>query len=393
MALTSSQQAYKNAINSGNKADIAKTESVSMKSGWDAISAAGQQQLIEQSGNLWNTSAASGWGQKGIVPPVLPTPVDPYAEIKRQQAALIEAQKQARINALSSVKTAAMTQLGAEQKTIAPKYLEQRTGLGVSSQMQARSFDEYLAQRGLTSSGASAAGEIARNVVTQQGLTDIGAQEANAYSDIERRRTEAENAYQTGVAGAESETAATAAQNQINALMQEQSAKESAVASQSKSEFEVQMQNQKDANVLMLKQLEIQAQAAAKAGDYAQAEKMMNAKAELDMAQAQLESKLKKEQTAYAAKFKSSGGSTTTGGKVTPSTINTYINNYSKIIENNPYYRAMGYADKKAYMENYINTVNSKVAAGAMNQATADKLLEYVENSKAWSTLRNAANQ
>lgn len=329
MALSSGQQALKDAINSGNKSGSSYESALesAMRSGYESMSSA-DRAALNNSG-----SGAYSWS-RGQAP--IPVMEDPYAEIKRQQAALVEAQKQQRIASLKAVKEQGTTRLASEQQTIAPKYLEQRTGLGVSSQLQGRSLEEYFAQRGLTSSGASAQGEIARNVATQQGLTDIGTQEAGAYADIERRKTELEQTYNQGVAGAENEATATSAQNQINALMQQQSAQESSVAEATKQAFTQQMEDQKNANALMLKQLDLQYQKEIEAGKYAQADKTLERRAQLDLAQAELQSKLKKEETAYAAKYKGTGGTTATDGIKLNSTQLAQANAISKLIQASP---------------------------------------------------------
>ena len=71
-----------------------------------------------------------------------------------------------------------------------------------TSQQNARSFAEYMANRGLTNSGAAAQAEINRQSALQNNLGNINTAEANAYRDIANQRTQVNNDYASGVASA-----------------------------------------------------------------------------------------------------------------------------------------------------------------------------------------------
>lgn len=211
-----------------------------------------------------------------------PKVIDPYAEIKKQQEALLAAQKQARIQALQGQRQSAMSALGAERQTVAPVYLQQRGQLSTTAQQAARGAEQSLAARGLSRGGSAAQGDIARNVALQQGMTDIGAAEAGTLSNIAQRQTQAEQAYASGVAQAESEAAAAEAQNEIARLMQAQQAQEAAQASAAQAQFEAEKSAQEQANKIQIEQLKIAADQASAEGDFKRAQELAKFKNDLE---------------------------------------------------------------------------------------------------------------
>lgn len=116
---------------------------------------------------------------------------------------IYDLQKQQQLAALEQQRQRALGALDTEQSTVAPAFLQQRTRVGVGTQKAARNFSEFLAQRGLNSSGAAAQGEISRNVAQQGALTTLREAEANTLADIARRRTYAEQDYEAGAQQAE----------------------------------------------------------------------------------------------------------------------------------------------------------------------------------------------
>lgn len=115
---------------------------------------------------------------------------------------LSEAQKKNQIAQLKQARDKALANLDIQEQEIKPTYQNQRNLASASSQQGARSFSEYLANRGLTNSGASAQGEMNRQSSLQNILGNIGVAEANAYKDIANQRTAIENDYIAGVANA-----------------------------------------------------------------------------------------------------------------------------------------------------------------------------------------------
>lgn len=94
----------------------------------------------------------------------------------------------------------ALSNLSGERSAIAPKYYDQRNQVAAGAQQQARNFAEFMAARGGTSSGANAQAELSRNMTTQGNLGSLGRQEAADFSDIERRTTGVNNAFESDVA-------------------------------------------------------------------------------------------------------------------------------------------------------------------------------------------------
>jgi len=234
--------------------------------------------------------------------------VDPYAEIKKQQRALLNAQKQARIDALSGQRSSALTALKGERQTVAPEFLKQRGNLDTTAQQAARGSEQMLAARGLSRGGSAVQSDLARNVALQQGMSNINEAEAGTMANIATRQTQAEQAYASGVAQAESEAAATAAQNQIQALMQAQQAQEASVANQAQAEFEQQKMQQEQANKLQIEQLRIAAQEANAQGDFARAQELAKFKNDLEAETIKLRASIKP--VSSGGSRSSSGGST-----------------------------------------------------------------------------------
>lgn len=127
-----------------------------------------------------------------------------YGSYKDDLDKLTEARRQAQINALKEARQKALDNLDAQEQEIKPYYQNQRNLASSTSQQSARSFAEYLANRGLTNSGASAQSEINRQSALQNTLGNIGTAEANAFRDIANQRTQVENDYVAGLANANS---------------------------------------------------------------------------------------------------------------------------------------------------------------------------------------------
>ena len=125
-----------------------------------------------------------------------------YGSYKDDLENLAKAQQRLQIDQLKQAKTKALANLDAQEQQIKPTYQNARNQASAASQSGARSFAEYLANRGLTNSGASAQGEINRLSSLQNTLGGLDAAEANAYRDIANQRTAVENDYVAGVANA-----------------------------------------------------------------------------------------------------------------------------------------------------------------------------------------------
>lgn len=129
---------------------------------------------------------------------------------------LSKAQQKTQIAQLKQARDKALANLDVQEQEIKPTYQIARNQASATSQSGARSFAEYLANRGLTNSGASAQGEINRLSVLQNSLENIDTAEANAYRDIANQRTAVENDYVAGVANANSAIAQEYYNNLLN---------------------------------------------------------------------------------------------------------------------------------------------------------------------------------
>lgn len=127
-----------------------------------------------------------------------------YGSYEDDLKRLTEARRKAQINQLKQARQKALDNLDVQEQEIKPMYQNQRNLASASSQQGARSFSEYLANRGLTNSGASAQAEINRQSSLQNTLGNIGVAEADAYRDIANQRTAVENDYVSNLANANS---------------------------------------------------------------------------------------------------------------------------------------------------------------------------------------------
>lgn len=138
-----------------------------------------------------------GQGGKGV-----PGTSTNYGTYKDDLDRLTEAQRKARVASLKQAKQKALANLDAQEQDIKPTYQNARNLTSASSQTGARSFGEYLANRGLANSGAAAQGEINRQSALQNNLGNINVAEANAFRDIANQRTQVENNYVADLANA-----------------------------------------------------------------------------------------------------------------------------------------------------------------------------------------------
>ena len=137
----------------------------------------------------------------GNGPEKVGTPVD-NSTYKNDLDRLTEAQRKQRIAALKQAKTNALANLDRQEQAIKPMYQNARNMTSASSQTGARSFGEFLANRGLSNSGAAAQGEINRQSALQNNLGNINTAEANAFRDIANQRTQINNNYISDLANA-----------------------------------------------------------------------------------------------------------------------------------------------------------------------------------------------
>ena len=128
---------------------------------------------------------------------------------------LRNAQKNAAVADLQKTRDTSLSNLQAEEAQIKPTYAAQRSTANAQNRIAARNFQEYLANTGRANSGIGAQYEMSRQNSLQNGLNAINAAEAQSIADIARRRNDVQNAYNTGIAGANAQVEA----NYINNLL------------------------------------------------------------------------------------------------------------------------------------------------------------------------------
>ena len=128
---------------------------------------------------------------------------------------LRNAQKNAAMADLQATRDTSLSNLRAEEAKIRPEYAAQRNTLNANNRVAARNFQEYLANTGRANSGIGAQYEMGRQNSLQRGLSALQTQEAADLSDIARRRSDIQNAYNSGLASANANVEA----NYINNLL------------------------------------------------------------------------------------------------------------------------------------------------------------------------------
>lgn len=129
---------------------------------------------------------------------------------------LKEAQKQAAIADLDKQKNQSLSDLQAEESKIKPTYYKKRDTANTQNQIAAKNFHEYLVNSGRSNSGIGAQYEMARQNTLQKNLNELNTQEAADIADINRRRTDVNNAYTSGLSSANAEIEANYIQNLLN---------------------------------------------------------------------------------------------------------------------------------------------------------------------------------
>lgn len=129
---------------------------------------------------------------------------------------LKEAQKQQAIADLDKQKNQSLSDLQAEEAKIKPTYYKKKDTANTQNQIAAKNFHEYLVNSGRSNSGIGAQYEMSRQNSLQRSLNDLNTQEAAEYADINRRRTDVNNAYTSGLASANAQIEANYIQNLLN---------------------------------------------------------------------------------------------------------------------------------------------------------------------------------
>jgi hypothetical protein len=126
------------------------------------------------------------------------------------------AQRDAAIADLENTRNQALSNLQAERQQNSALYNQPRSSANAQNKLSARNFQEYLAQTGRANSGLSAQARMQNANNLNTNLNYLNAGESSALADINRRTTDAQNAYNTGLAGANATIEANYIQNLLN---------------------------------------------------------------------------------------------------------------------------------------------------------------------------------
>ena len=126
------------------------------------------------------------------------------------------AQQRAATANLENTRNQALSDLQAEQMKNQANFNAQRSTANAQNRMSARNFQEYLAQTGRANSGLSAQARMQNANNLNTNLNYLNAGESSALADINRRTTDAQNAYNSGLASANANIEANYIQNLLN---------------------------------------------------------------------------------------------------------------------------------------------------------------------------------
>lgn len=143
---------------------------------------------------------------------------DIQAEIQR----LAELKKKQAIAQLEKSRNAALSNLASEKSQIQPRYYQARNDASVQNKLAAKSFQEYIANRGLRNSGENDQARLMQNMALQNQIGALKQQEAQAYGDISRRETDINNAYQSDLASIQAGLDAQSLQNAIDEMRRQE---------------------------------------------------------------------------------------------------------------------------------------------------------------------------
>lgn len=138
-------------------------------------------------------------------------------DYSKQIENLKNAQQKAATADLQANRDRAISNLDAEQQKSIANYASQRSAANAQNKLAARNFQEYLANTGRANSGLGAQAAMQYNNNLNTSLNNIYGAENATNADIMRRRTDAANEYNSGLAKANADIQA----NYIQALIDE----------------------------------------------------------------------------------------------------------------------------------------------------------------------------
>ena len=140
----------------------------------------------------------------------------PQIDIEARINALNQAKQDQAVADLGKSRDTQLSNLTGEESAIKPLYYDKRNTTAASNMMGRRSLAEELAARGETKSGVADQANITANMSLQGETGALNRQESADISDIARRRTGVNNAYESDVTSARANLEAVAMQNLID---------------------------------------------------------------------------------------------------------------------------------------------------------------------------------
>ena len=131
------------------------------------------------------------------------------------------AQRNAAVADLENTRNQALSNLQAERNQNAATYNLQRSSANAQNRLNAKNFQEYLASTGRANSGLSAQASMQNANNLNISINNLNVGEAGALADINRRTTDAQNAYNSGLASANATIEANYIQNLLNERQKE----------------------------------------------------------------------------------------------------------------------------------------------------------------------------
>jgi hypothetical protein len=167
----------------------------------------------------WEKFYKSNYTAPVIKPQIVPQA--PQIDIIGNIDALARAKEDALISGFTKSRDSALLNLSDEESAIKPKYYDARNAASAQNQLSRKNFAEFLASRGEAKSGVmdEAVMGADRSLAGQTGL--LKRQETADFSNIARRRSGVQNAFESDVANARAGVATTALEQKINELQRQ----------------------------------------------------------------------------------------------------------------------------------------------------------------------------
>ena len=152
------------------------------------------------------------------------TPTAQPTDVMSQIDSLKNSQIAASTASLGAARDSSLSNIGVEQAKIAPQYYTSRNTAATQSDLGAKNFAEFLAQRGQSNSGLAGQSQISNNAALQGQIGVLNTAEANANTDITHRQTDTNNTYNSSLAQATAQANAAASQSIIAETQRQQAA-------------------------------------------------------------------------------------------------------------------------------------------------------------------------